>query len=162
MIKSSYKWLVIVNSPIMNNQFVVCKKEAITLYLPWCLNNIFHILLTEFWKIIDKFPWVVGVWYNEAKFELVWSNDFAAEIMSLNHLKLVDWNFSNAKVKGKTNGSKSQEIWTEMIFDDSSTWIILIANIIVNILSWDFDQCDFWKHIADLEPSKLEFRCVVC
>ena len=90
----------------MNNQFVVCKEETITLDFPWCLDNFLLFFRRELRQIINKLPRVLRIWNDESKLELIGSNDFSAEIMPLYHLHLVHWLGSNAEVEGKTHSRK--------------------------------------------------------
>ena len=145
----------------MNYQFFVCEEETVTLDLPGSLNNFLLFLGCQRWHVVDELPRVVGVWYDETELELIWSKNAPSEIVALDHLHLVYWLSSNSKIQGESNSLEFEEVWAQMVLDNSCCGVIIFTGLVVNILLRNINQSDTWCNVSDLEASKFELGPVV-
>ena len=57
--------------------------------------------------------------------------------MALYHLHLLNWLSPDSKLEGQSHGLELQEIWTQVVFDDTRAWIIFVTGLIVDVLLWN-------------------------
>ena len=81
--------------------------------------------------------------------------------MSLNHLQILNWLFCDTEIKCKPNHSELQELWPQVIFNHSCSWVIFITNIIINVLCWHVNQCNVRYTVSDLEATKLKLWPII-
>ena len=87
----------------MNNKFVICKEKAVALDFPRRLDDLLLLLRGEGRHVINELPGIFRIWYNEAKLEFIVPENTTSEVVSLNHLHLLNRLPSNSKIESKPN-----------------------------------------------------------
>ena len=126
----------------MNDQLVFGEEETITLNLPWSLDNCLLLLWGQFWQVIDELPRILRIGDNEAKLEFIGPNDFSAEIMSLDHLHLLNWLGPNSEIESQPNCGQLQKVWPKVILDDAGAGVIVL-NWVGILLLRHINESDF-------------------
>ena len=121
----------------MDYKFIVGEEETITFDFPWRFDNFLLLLWGKWWHVINELPGVFRIWYNETKLEFVVPENTPSEVVSLNHLHLLNRLCSNSKIEGEPHCLQLEEVWAEVILDDASAWVIFFAWLVVNVLLWN-------------------------
>ena len=127
----------------MDHEFALSEEETIRLDFPWSRRNFSFFFLTKRRKIVNEFPRISTVRNHEPKFKGVVTDYFASEIVSLYHLKILDWRLSYAKVHRESNCLQIQKIWPQVVFDHSFRRVIIVTELfIIDVIVGNFNKRD--------------------
>ena len=132
---------IVILCSVVNYELIFCKKETVTFHFPGRLDDFLLFLLSEFRQVVNEFPRILTIRNDKAKLELVRSNNFPLEVMPLYHEHVLNRFFSITESQSKSNGLQFQEIWTQMVLDDSRSWVVCVFDtVIIYIFVLYFNQ----------------------
>jgi len=155
---------VVVFSAIVDNQTTLCKEEAVRLDLPRRFNDFLHFGLGELWHIIAELPLVCAVRDDKAKPEAVVLDHAPAEVMPLDHLKVLDGLRPDSETHRQADRLQVKEVRAKMILDQALGGVVCVSKVIFafDLVNWDIYECDVRDHVSNLEALELELRPVFC
>jgi len=88
----------------VDHQAAIGKVKTVTLDFPGCLRDFLLFLISKIRQIINELPGIGGVGDHKAKLKTKLSDAATSEIVSLDHLHVVDRFGTYAEIHSKTHG----------------------------------------------------------
>jgi len=142
---------------VVHHQLVVHKVEAVRLRLIRVQDHLAHHFLGQCGELVDVLACVLAAGHAEAKLEIKALEQLVAEVVSLNHTKVVDGCVTHCKLHCGSNLPQLQEGWGELVSDKTSG--VGVALLFASRWCWRFgdlkQDCPRF-HVTDLKPSEVD------
>ena len=157
------EWRIVVLGAVVNDEAALRKEEAIRFDLPRCLDDLLRLLRRELRHIIAELPLVRAVRDHETEAERIVLDDTSAEVMSLDHLQVLDWLRSDAEAHGQADGLQAEEVRSKVVLDQALRRVVCIVKIrlALDLVDGYVHQRDVGDHVSDPEALELELGPVV-
>ncbi len=116
---------VVVLRTVMDHQLAIPEEKAIRFDFPWRLLDFIFFFFAQVGQIVDELPTICGVRNHKTELEGKFSNAFVAEVVSLDHLHVLNGLCANAEVHCQANRLKLEKVWSQMILDKTLGRVII-------------------------------------